>query len=92
MNARIARLLHHANYPHLLPVYGKDYRVHLGPGRDYTTPYTQEGWPCVVYWFGEDIPEDFLHELGHVVNYTHLATPGRYEQFRDLIGGPARPW
>jgi len=96
MHDRIRVLLDHAHYPRLLPTYGADYRVHLGRGPAYDTPYTDETvTPCIVYWFGRDVARDFLHEMGHVLLDTRLDDRQR-EHVRRLVPGTprekAQPW
>jgi hypothetical protein len=95
MHDRIRVLLEHAHYPNLLPVYGGDYRVHLGnggPAAHMGTPYTDEAVrPCVIYWWGKDVPYDFLHETGHVLLDTKL-TDDQRQDVREIIGGSAEPW
>ena len=92
--ARIDAMLAHAKYTTLLPVYERDYRVHLGRGPQYDTPYVAgNARPCIVYWFGVDIPRDFLHELGHVVNFIYFPDPEDCQPFKPVLGGlQDRPW
>ena len=91
--SRVQRLTAQAKYPKLMPVYGRDYRVHLGPGPVYDTPYADDrARPVVIYWFGHDDIDDYLHEVGHAANTTFCPEPRDCEVFKHLIGGPDRSW
>jgi hypothetical protein len=82
---RVSNLLNHVQCHSLMPVYGVDYRVHLGRGPKYNTPYVDyDVDPYVMYWFGRDVVFDFVHEIGHVVNKRYV--PKEYwELFTPLL-------